>query len=98
MEKQLHNKVKLRGAEWVQNEISIDGVKYLETIKPIMKDDQVKEFIYTFSSLQPITKATNITRYQGGFTYLSVRVIQNLVGKYSNAFDEKYSSLELLTT
>ncbi|PEM49473.1 hypothetical protein [Bacillus wiedmannii] len=68
MEKLLHNKVKLRGAEWVQYEISIDGVKYLETIKPIMKDGQVKEFIHTLSSLQPISKATNVTRYQGGYT------------------------------
>ncbi len=56
----ISDKVKLRGEEWVQNEISIDGIKYLETIKPLMKDGQVKEFIYTLSSLQPITKATNV--------------------------------------
>ncbi|OUB36099.1 two-component sensor histidine kinase [Bacillus thuringiensis serovar yunnanensis] len=56
----INDKVKLRGEEWVQNEISINGIKYLETIKPLMKDGQVKEFIYTMSSLQPITKATDI--------------------------------------
>ena len=56
----ISDKVKLRGEEWVQNEISIDGIKYLETIKPLMKDGQVKEFIYTLSSLQPITKATDV--------------------------------------
>lgn len=54
------DKVKFSEEEWVQNEISIDGIKYLETIKPIMKEGQVKEFIYTLSSLQPITKATDV--------------------------------------
>ncbi|MFJ8219101.1 ATP-binding protein [Bacillus cereus] len=56
----ISDKVKLRGEEWVQHEISINGIKYLETIKPLMKDGQVKEFIYTLSSLQPITKATDV--------------------------------------
>ena len=56
----ISDKVKLSGEEWVQNEISIDGIKYLETIKPLMKDGQVKEFIYTLSSLQSITKATDV--------------------------------------
>ena len=56
----ISDKVKLRGEEWVHHEISINGIKYLETIKPLMKDGQVKEFIYTLSSLQPITKATDV--------------------------------------
>ncbi|GAB6252128.1 HAMP domain-containing sensor histidine kinase [Bacillus cereus] len=56
----ISDKVKLQRDEWVQNEISIDGIKYLETIKPLMKGGQVKEFIYTLSSLQPITKATDV--------------------------------------
>nr|WP_256146663.1 HAMP domain-containing sensor histidine kinase [Bacillus thuringiensis] len=60
--KWIADKVKLRGEEWVQNEIDINGIKYLETIKPILKDGQVKEFIYTLSSLQPITKATDLMR------------------------------------
>ncbi len=30
-----------------------------------------------------------VTRYQGKYTQLSVRAIQNLVEKYSSAFDEK---------
>lgn len=54
------DEVTLHGEEWVQNEISINGIKYLETIKPLMKDGQVKEFIYSMSSLQPITKATDV--------------------------------------
>lgn len=53
----ISDKVKLQGDEWVQNEISIDGIKYLETIKPLMQNGQVNEFIYTLSSLQPITKS-----------------------------------------
>lgn len=52
--------MKLQGDEWVQNEISIDGIKYLETIKPLMQNGQVNEFIYTLSSLQPITKVTDV--------------------------------------
>ncbi|WP_237982005.1 sensor histidine kinase [Bacillus thuringiensis] len=54
------DKVKLSGENWVQNEININGIKYLETIKPILKDGQVKEMIYSLSSLQPITKATEL--------------------------------------
>ncbi len=56
----ISDKVKLQGDEWVQNEISIDGIKYLETIKPLMQNGQVNEFIYTLSSLQPITKVTDV--------------------------------------
>ncbi|MDA1635183.1 HAMP domain-containing sensor histidine kinase [Bacillus cereus] len=54
------DKVKLSGENWVQNEININGIKYLETIKPILKDGQVKEMVYSLSSLQPITKATEL--------------------------------------
>ncbi len=56
----LGDKVKLEGEKWTQSEIEINGIKYLETIKPIMKNEQVKEIIYTMSSLQPITKATDL--------------------------------------
>ncbi|MED3324518.1 HAMP domain-containing sensor histidine kinase [Bacillus thuringiensis] len=56
----LGDKVKLEGEKWTQSEIEINGIKYLETIKPIMKNGQVKEIIYTMSSLQPITKATDL--------------------------------------
>ncbi len=56
----LGDKVKLEGEKWIQSEIEINGIKYLETIKPIMKNGQVKEIIYTMSSLQPITKATDL--------------------------------------
>ena len=52
----ISDKVKLRGEEWVQNEISIDGIKYLETIKPLMKDGQVKEFIYTLFCYNQLQK------------------------------------------
>lgn len=52
--------MKLEGEKWIQSEIEINGIKYLETIKPIMKNGQVKEIIYTMSSLQPITKATDL--------------------------------------
>lgn len=54
------DKVNLSGENWVQKEININGIKYLETIKPILKDGQVKEMIYSLSSLQPITKATEL--------------------------------------
>ncbi|TCJ79197.1 UNVERIFIED_ORG: hypothetical protein EDC93_108156 [Bacillus cereus] len=56
----ISDKVKLHGEEWVQYEINIDGINYIETIKPILKDGEVKEFIYSLSSLQPITKATDL--------------------------------------
>ncbi|MED3468092.1 HAMP domain-containing sensor histidine kinase [Bacillus thuringiensis] len=54
------DKVNLSGENWVQKEININGIKYLETVKPILKDGQVKEMIYSLSSLQPITKATEL--------------------------------------
>ncbi|MED0952020.1 HAMP domain-containing sensor histidine kinase [Bacillus mobilis] len=56
----ISDKVKLHGEEWVQYEINIDGINYIETIKPILKDGEVKEFIYSLSSLQPITKAADL--------------------------------------
>ncbi|PHG52899.1 sensor histidine kinase [Bacillus wiedmannii] len=56
----MNNKVKFQGEKWVQNEISIDGIQYIESIKPIMKDDKEIEFIYTLTSLQPITKVTDL--------------------------------------
>lgn len=39
-----------------------------------------------------------VTRYQGKYTQLSVRAIQNLVEKYSSAFDEKRSLHKLRHT
>ena len=34
-----------------------------------------------------------VTRYQGKYTQLSVRAIQNLVEKYSSAFDENVAHI-----
>lgn len=56
----LGDKVKLEGEKWTQSEIEISGIRYLETIKPILKNGQVEELIYTMSSLQPITKASDL--------------------------------------
>ncbi|MFK4311071.1 two-component system sensor histidine kinase VanS [Bacillus sp. RC242] len=76
------DKVKLNGEEWVQNEISINGIKYLETIKPILKDGQVKEFIYSLSSLQPITKATDIMSDYYVYIIAFVLVLSLIVAFY----------------
>ncbi|MGE6345730.1 HAMP domain-containing sensor histidine kinase [Bacillus mycoides] len=76
------DKVKLQGDEWVQNEISINGIKYLETIKPIMKDGQVKEFIYALSSLQPITKATDVMSDYYVYIVAFVLVLSLIVSLY----------------
>ncbi|MFK4428361.1 MULTISPECIES: sensor histidine kinase [Bacillus] len=76
------DKVKLNGEEWVQNEISINGIKYLETIKPILKDGQVKEFIYSLSSLQPITKATDIMSDYYVYIIAFVLVLSLIVSFY----------------
>lgn len=80
--KWIADKVKLRGEEWVQNEININGIKYLETIKPILKDGQVKEFIYTLSSLQPITKATDLMRDYYVYIIVFVLVLSLIVCFY----------------
>ncbi|OPA24261.1 two-component sensor histidine kinase [Bacillus cereus] len=56
------DKVKLKEEKWTQNEISINGIKYIETIKPIMKDGKVIELIYSLTSLQPITKVTDFMK------------------------------------
>ncbi len=80
--KWIADKVKLRGEEWVQNEIDINGIKYLETIKPILKDGQVKEFIYTLSSLQPITKATDLMRDYYVYIIVFVLVLSLIVCFY----------------
>lgn len=53
------DKVNFKIDEWNQNEISIDGIQYIETFKPIIKDGEVQELIYTLTSLQPITKVTS---------------------------------------
>lgn len=78
----ISDKVTLRGEEWVQNEISINGIKYLETIKPIMKEGQVKEFIYTLSSLQPITKATDVMSDYYVYIIAFVLVLSLIVSLY----------------
>lgn len=54
------NKVTLEDNGWTQKEISINGIQYIETIKPIIKNGQVQEMVYTLSSLQPLTKATDL--------------------------------------
>ncbi|PGU46882.1 sensor histidine kinase [Bacillus cereus] len=54
------NKVQLEGSGWTQKEININGIQYIETIKPILKNGQVQEMVYTLSSLQPLTKATDL--------------------------------------
>ncbi|MGE6537602.1 ATP-binding protein [Bacillus luti] len=56
----ISDKVKLEEQGWTQNEIHINGIQYIETIKPIIKNGQVQEIIYTLSSLQPLTKATEL--------------------------------------
>lgn len=78
----ISDKVTLRGEEWVQNEISINGIKYLETIKPIMEDGQVKEFIYALSSLQPITKATDVMSDYYVYIIAFVLVLSLIVSLY----------------
>lgn len=78
----ISDKVKLHGKEWVQNEISINGIKYLETIKPLMKDGQVKEFIYTLSSLQPITNATDVMSDYYVYIVVFVLVLSLIVCLY----------------
>ncbi|MDT3498471.1 HAMP domain-containing histidine kinase [Bacillus toyonensis] len=54
------DKVKLVDSSWTQREILINGIQYIETIKPIIKNGQVQEIVYTFSSLQPLTKASDL--------------------------------------
>ncbi|HDX9707610.1 TPA: HAMP domain-containing histidine kinase [Bacillus thuringiensis] len=54
------DKVKLQEKGWKQNEVAINGIQYIETIKPIIKNGQVQEILYTLSSLQPLTKATDL--------------------------------------
>lgn len=78
----ISDKVTLNGEKWVQNEISINGIKYLETIKPLMKDGQVKEFIYTLSSLQPITKATDVMSDYYVYIIAFVLVLSLVVSLY----------------
>ncbi|MCU5380452.1 HAMP domain-containing histidine kinase [Bacillus cereus] len=78
----ISDKVKLQKDEWVQNEITINEIKYLETIKPLMKDGQVKEFIYTLSSLQPITKATDVMSDYYVYIIAFVLVLSLIVSLY----------------
>ncbi|AFU17803.1 sensor histidine kinase (plasmid) [Bacillus thuringiensis MC28] len=54
------DKVKLKDSSWTQKEIRINGIQYIETIKPIIKNGQVQEIVYTLSSLQPLTKASDL--------------------------------------
>lgn len=54
------DKVKLEDSSWTQKEIRINGIQYIETIKPIIKNGQVQEILYTLSSLQPLTKASDL--------------------------------------
>ncbi|PDY81836.1 sensor histidine kinase [Bacillus cereus] len=54
------DKVKLEDSSWTQKEILINGIQYIETIKPIIKNGQVQEIVYTLSSLQPLTKASDL--------------------------------------
>nr|WP_281259856.1 tyrosine-type recombinase/integrase [Bacillus fungorum] len=39
-----------------------------------------------------------VTRYQSNYTQISVRAIQNLIGKYTSTFDEKRSPHKLRHT
>ncbi len=54
------NKVKLEDRGWTQKEIRINDIQYIETIQPIIKNGQVQEMVYTLSSLQPLTKASDL--------------------------------------
>ncbi|WP_439877003.1 sensor histidine kinase (plasmid) [Bacillus mycoides] len=56
----ISDKVKLQEQGWTQKEIHINGIQYIETIKPIIKNGQVQEIVYTLSSLQPLTKASDL--------------------------------------
>lgn len=76
------NKVKLVDRGWTQKEISINGIQYIETIKPIFKNGQVQEMVYTLSSLQPLTKATDLMSDYYIFIIVFVLVLSLFVSFY----------------
>ena len=85
-----------------------------KTIKVIRKGNKKSSILATQSSLDDVQEYLKVrqerygcppeeeimfvTRYQGKYTQLSVRAIQNLVDKYTSAFDEKRSPHKLRHT
>lgn len=84
------------------------------TIKVTRKGNKKSSILATKSSLDDVQEYLKVrqekykcppeeeilfvTRYQGNYTQLSVRAIQNLVEKYTSAFDEKRSPHKLRHT
>ncbi|PGQ44786.1 two-component sensor histidine kinase, partial [Bacillus thuringiensis] len=76
------NKVKLEDRGWTQKEIRINDIQYIETIKPIIRDGQVQEMVYTLSSLQPLTKAADLMSDYYIYVIAFVLVLSLIVSFY----------------
>lgn len=58
----LTDRIKLSEEKWLQQELNIDGVRYVQFIRPITHNGQVTEFVFTLTSLQPLTKAADLMK------------------------------------
>jgi two-component system, OmpR family, sensor histidine kinase VanS len=58
----LTDRIKFSEEKWLQQELNIDGVRYIQFIRPITRNGQVTEFAFTLTSLQPLTKAADLMK------------------------------------
>ncbi|MEH6995896.1 HAMP domain-containing protein [Neobacillus drentensis] len=58
----LTDRIKFSEEKWLQQELNIDGVRYIQIIRPITRHGQVTEFAFTLTSLQPLTKAADLMK------------------------------------
>jgi len=78
----ISEKVNLKEDGWSQSEISLNGIKYIESIKPIIKDGKIKELIYTLTSLQPLTKTTDLMKNYYVYIILFILALTVLICIY----------------
>lgn len=58
----LTDRIKFSKEKWLQLELNFDGVRYIQFIRPITHNGQVSEFVFTLTSLQPLTKAADLMK------------------------------------
>ncbi|WP_369899567.1 ATP-binding protein [Bacillus manliponensis] len=69
----LMERIEVHEDKWHERELNINGIQYMESVRPIIKDGEITNFIYSLSSLHPLTKATDAMK--GYYWYLIVLVL-----------------------
>ncbi|GGE64181.1 HAMP domain-containing sensor histidine kinase [Priestia taiwanensis] len=68
--------------DWQQREISINGIQYIESVKPVIENGEAKEFIYTLTSIQPLTKVTDLMKDYYGYIVAGVFLLTIIMCMY----------------